>query len=118
MKLKRLNIKAFHANKENETYLTGTDENGKEIQIVMSTIEVLEFIDKEYVRNERERLLKKEVERIFDAFRLLVAILLLPLLTILSVVPITALLVLLCLFIMKEMLLGMFRLTILPFKKL
>jgi hypothetical protein len=50
MKLKRLNIRAFHANKENETYLTGTDENGKEIQIVMSTIEVLEYIDKEYLK--------------------------------------------------------------------
>ena len=50
MKLKRLNIRAFHANKENETYLTGTDENGKEIQIVMSTIEVLEHIHKEYLK--------------------------------------------------------------------
>jgi|TARA_R100000008_G_C3559213_1_gene155088 hypothetical protein len=84
----------------------------------LQQVKTKELIDKEYVRNERERLLKKEVERIFDAFRLLVAILLLPLLTILSVVPLTALLVLLCLFIMKEMLLGMFRLTILPFKKL
>ena len=50
MKLKRLNIKAFHANTENETYLTGTDENGKEIQIVMSTLEILEYIDKEYLK--------------------------------------------------------------------
>jgi|TARA_R100000030_G_scaffold56819_1_gene42748 hypothetical protein len=84
----------------------------------LQQVKTRELIDKEYVRNERERLLKKEVERIFDAFRLLVSILLLPLLTILSVVPLTALLVLLCLFIMKEMLLGMFRLTTLPFKKL
>ncbi len=84
----------------------------------LQQVKTRELIDKEYVRNERERFLKKEVERIFDAFRLLVSILLLPLLTILSVVPLTALLVLLCLFIMKEMLLGMFRLTTLPFKKL
>ena len=84
----------------------------------LQQVKTKQLIDKEYARNERERLLKKEVERIFDAFRLLVSILLLPLLTILSVVPLTALLVLLCLFIMKEMLLGMFRLTTLPFKKL
>ncbi len=84
----------------------------------LQQVKTRELIDKEYVRNERERFLKKEVERIFDAFRLLVSILLLPLLTILSVVPLTVLLVLLCLFIMKEMLLGMFRLTTLPFKKL
>ena len=84
----------------------------------LQQVKTKKLIDKEYTRNERERLLKKEVERIFDAFRLLVSILLLPLLTILSVVPLTALLVLLCLFIMKEMLLGMFRLTTLPFKKL
>jgi len=77
-----------------------------------------ELIDKEYTRNERERLLKKEVERISDAFRLLIAIFLLPLLTILSVVPLTILLAVLVLFIIKEMLLGMFRLTTLPFKKL
>ena len=50
----------------------------------LQQVKTKELIDKEYVRNERERLLKKEVERIFDAFRLLVAILLLPLLTILS----------------------------------
>ena len=84
----------------------------------LQQVKTRELIDKEYVRNERERIMKKEVERIFDAFRLLVSILLLPLLTILSVVPLTVLLVLLCLFIMKEMLLGMFRLTTLPFKKL
>ena len=84
----------------------------------LQQVKTKKLIDKEYTRNERERLLKKEVERIFDAFRLLVSILLLPLLTILSVVPLTALLVLLCLFIMKEILLGMFRLTTLPFKKL
>tara|TARA_A100001201_G_scaffold53841_1_gene52696 strand:- start:160 stop:459 length:300 start_codon:yes stop_codon:yes gene_type:complete len=84
----------------------------------LQQVKTKQLIDKEYARNERERLLKKEVERIFDAFRLLVSILLLPLLTILSVVPLTALLVLLCLFIMKEILLGMFRLTTLPFKKL
>jgi len=85
---------------------------------ILQQVNTKELIDKEYVRNEREHLLKKEVERIFDTFRLLVSILLLPLLTILSVVPLTTLLVLLCLFIMKEMLLGMFRLTTLPFKKL
>ena len=50
----------------------------------LQQVKTKELIDKEYVRNERERLLKKEVERIFDAFRLLVAILLLPLLTIFS----------------------------------
>jgi hypothetical protein len=50
MKLKRLNIKEFHANTENETYLTGTDENGKEIQIVISTLEILEYIDKDYLK--------------------------------------------------------------------
>tara|TARA_R110000824_G_scaffold91131_1_gene222024 strand:+ start:427 stop:609 length:183 start_codon:yes stop_codon:yes gene_type:complete len=50
MKLKRLNIIAFHANTENETYLTGTDENGKKIQIVISTLEILEYIDKDYLK--------------------------------------------------------------------
>ena len=59
MKLKRLNIKAFHANTDNETYLTGTDENGKEIQIVISTLEILEFIDKEYLKESLIKYIKE-----------------------------------------------------------
>tara|TARA_R100000664_G_C2707208_1_gene105346 strand:+ start:524 stop:721 length:198 start_codon:yes stop_codon:yes gene_type:complete len=60
MKTKRLNLKAFHAYAD-ETYLTGTDENGQEIQIIMNTIEVLEYIDKEYLK---ETLITKYIKNL------------------------------------------------------
>ncbi len=42
--MKRLNIEGFMSTADNETYLTGTDENGNDFQVVFSTIELLESI--------------------------------------------------------------------------
>ena len=58
MEIKRLNIRSFHATDYNETFLTGTDENGKELQIVFNTIEILEFIDKDYLKEKLSNYIK------------------------------------------------------------
>lgn len=44
-------INTLMCNAENETILVGEDEHGKEIQIVFDTIELLEWLDIDYVKN-------------------------------------------------------------------
>ena len=52
MKSKRLNINTFMSTKDNETYLQGTDENGKDFQVVFNTIELLEWLDIDYMKSQ------------------------------------------------------------------
>jgi len=48
---KRLhNINTFMATEDNETLLVGTDENGKELTMVFNTIELLEWLDIDYMK--------------------------------------------------------------------
>ncbi len=43
---KRLNnINTFQATADNETFLVGTDENGEDLTMVFSTVELLEWLD-------------------------------------------------------------------------
>ena len=57
---KRLHdINTFMSTQENETYLIGTDENGKELTMVFNTIELLEWLDVYYMK-------EKSVEYIKD----------------------------------------------------
>ena len=50
IKMKRLNIEGFMSTADNETYLTGTDENGNDFQVIFSTIELLEWLDIDYMK--------------------------------------------------------------------
>ena len=50
--MKRLNIEGFMSTADNETYLTGTDENGNDFQVVFSTIELLEWLDIDYMKEQ------------------------------------------------------------------
>ena len=48
---KRLNdIDTFMSTEENETILVGTDEYGKEFSITFDTIELLDWLDIEYMK--------------------------------------------------------------------
>ena len=48
---KRLHdINTFMATEDNETLLVGTDENGKELTMVFNTIELLEWLDIDYMK--------------------------------------------------------------------
>ena len=49
MKTTRLNIKTF-ASLDNETYLGGTDEKGKGLTIVFNTLELLEWLDIDFMK--------------------------------------------------------------------
>ena len=57
---KRLNnINTFQASEDNETFLVGTDENGEELTMVFNTVELLEWLaidhmkqmSKKYINN-------------------------------------------------------------------
>jgi hypothetical protein len=48
-------INTFMATDSNETILIGSDENGKDIQIVFSTIELLEWLDIDYMKNKAKQ---------------------------------------------------------------
>ena len=41
--------------KENETYLVGTDENGKDFTMVFDTIELLEWLDIDYMKAQSKK---------------------------------------------------------------
>jgi len=40
---------------ENETYLVGTDQNGKEFTMVFDTIELLEWLDIDYMKSQSKK---------------------------------------------------------------
>ena len=52
-------IHTFHCNSDNELYLVGEDENGDDFTIVLSPIEVLEWIDKKYIKEQSIKYIKK-----------------------------------------------------------
>ena len=48
---KRLNdINTFQATEDNETYLVGTDENGEQFTIIFNTIELLEWLPVDHMK--------------------------------------------------------------------
>ena len=47
--LKNLSVKTFFC-VQNETYLKGLDENGKDMTVVFDTIELLQFIDTDHMK--------------------------------------------------------------------
>ena len=56
---KRLhNIDTFMSTPENETYLSGKDEYGKEFTMVFNTIELLEWLDKGYMKKQVKQYIK------------------------------------------------------------
>jgi len=44
-------IDTFMATADNETYIMGTDNNGDSLTIVFNTIELLEWLDIDYMKN-------------------------------------------------------------------
>ncbi len=53
---KRLHdINTFMSTQENETYLVGKDENGKELTMVFDTIELLEWLDIDYMKSQSKK---------------------------------------------------------------
>ena len=53
---KRLHdINTFMATEDNETLLVGTDENGKELTMVFNTIELLEWLDIDYMKEKTKK---------------------------------------------------------------
>tara|TARA_R100001463_G_scaffold34678_1_gene76016 strand:- start:276 stop:425 length:150 start_codon:yes stop_codon:yes gene_type:complete len=43
---------------DNETYLVGKDEYGKEFTMVFNTIELLEWLDKKYMKRQAKKYIK------------------------------------------------------------
>ena len=53
MKYKNIHdINTFMSTTDNETYLSGTDDNGDEITLVFSTIELLQWLDLDYMKEQ------------------------------------------------------------------
>lgn len=50
--MKRLKIEGFMSTADNETILSGTDENGEDFSIVFSSIELLEWLDIDYMKKQ------------------------------------------------------------------
>jgi hypothetical protein len=56
MEYKRLNdINTFASSLDNETYISGTDENGNDITVIFDTIDVLQWIDTEYMKKQAKK---------------------------------------------------------------
>ena len=56
---KRLHdINTFMSTPDNETYLVGMDEYGKEFTMVFNTIELLEWLDKGYMKKQVKQYIK------------------------------------------------------------
>ena len=56
---KRLHdINTFMSTPDNETYLVGKDEYGKEFTMVFNTIELLEWLDKGYMKKQVKKYIK------------------------------------------------------------
>ena len=48
-------INTFMATEDNETYLVGKDEYGKELTIIFNTIELLEWLDIRYMKSQSNK---------------------------------------------------------------
>ena len=56
---KRLHdINTFMSTPDNETYLVGMDEYGKDFTMVFNTIELLEWLDKKYMKEQAKKYIK------------------------------------------------------------
>lgn len=56
---KRLHdINSFMSTPDNETYLVGKDEYGKDFTMVFNTIELLEWLDKGYMKKQVKQYIK------------------------------------------------------------
>ncbi len=56
---KRLHdINTFMSTPDNETYLVGMDEYGKQFTMVFNTIELLEWLDKKYMKEQVKKYIK------------------------------------------------------------
>ena len=59
MKYKNLHdINTFSCS-DNEIYLSGTDENGEDLTIVLNAFEVLEWLDIKYIKKQTIKYIKK-----------------------------------------------------------
>ena len=59
MKYKNLNdINTFSCS-DNEVYLSGTDENGKDFTIVLNAFEILEWLDIDHIKEQTIKYVKK-----------------------------------------------------------
>ena len=57
---KRLHdINTFQCTTDNEVYLVGSDENGAEFTIVFDAIEMLEWVDKNYIKEQTIKYINK-----------------------------------------------------------
>jgi len=48
-------INTFMSTEDNETYLVGKDENGKDFTMVFNTIELLEWLDIDYMKSQSKK---------------------------------------------------------------
>ena len=56
---KRLHdINSFMSTPDNETFLVGKDEYGKDFVLCFNTIELLEWIDKKYMKEQAKKYIK------------------------------------------------------------
>ena len=51
-------INTFMSTPDNETYLVGKDEYGKQFTMVFNTIELLEWLDKKYMKEQAKKYIK------------------------------------------------------------
>ena len=51
-------INTFMSTKDNETYLSGVNENGEQTTIVFNTVELLEWLDIDYMKNQTIKYIK------------------------------------------------------------
>tara|TARA_R100000742_G_C4200364_1_gene29653 strand:- start:192 stop:374 length:183 start_codon:yes stop_codon:yes gene_type:complete len=59
MKYKNLHDINTFACSDNEVYLSGTDENGKDLTIVLSAFELLEWLDMNYIKKQTIKYIKQ-----------------------------------------------------------
>jgi hypothetical protein len=48
-------VNTFMSTEDNETYLVGKDENGKDFTMVFDTIELLEWLDIDYMKSQSKK---------------------------------------------------------------
>ena len=51
-------INTFMSTKDNETYLSGVNENGEQTTIVFNTVELLEWLDIDYMKKQTIKYIK------------------------------------------------------------
>ena len=59
MKYKNLHDINTFACSDNEIYLSGTDENGEDLTIVLDAIEVLQWLDIKYIKKQSVKYIKE-----------------------------------------------------------